>query len=162
MSPSRAPFLSCACYAGYRPPWQATTLLSRSAFGEWNWFVQMVTAIPGRNLPVLNFAYHLPKPWTDRFARVNSKQPLFWLLDLLLFCSSSLPSLSPSPAGPVSEISPLPKSFVRCSMRSSRTLSISYRDESRMNSGGPDGIVLHCLLYFPHHEHPIVTAVIQL
>ena len=120
------------------------------------------------------------------FARVNSKQPLFWLLDLLLFCSSSLPSLSPSPAGPVSEISPLPKSFVRCSMRSyegagwldsrdlvfsnrdlgrrarnfsiSRTLSllsISYRDESRMNSGGPDGIVLHCLLYFPHHKHPI-------
>ena len=24
-----------------------------------------------------------------------------------------------------------------------------------MNSGGPDGIVLHCLLYFPHHKHPI-------
>ena len=24
-----------------------------------------------------------------------------------------------------------------------------------MNSGGPDGIVLQCLLYFPHHKHPI-------
>ena len=24
-----------------------------------------------------------------------------------------------------------------------------------MNSGGPDGIVLHCLLYFPYHKHPI-------
>ena len=24
-----------------------------------------------------------------------------------------------------------------------------------MNSGGPDGIVLHCLLCFPHHKHPI-------
>ena len=24
-----------------------------------------------------------------------------------------------------------------------------------MNSGGPDGIVLYCLLYFPHHKHPI-------
>ena len=24
----------------------------------------------------------------------------------------------------------------------------SYRDESGMDSGGPDGIVLHCLLYF--------------
>ena len=24
-----------------------------------------------------------------------------------------------------------------------------------MNSGGPDGIVLHWLLYFPHHKHPI-------
>ena len=24
-----------------------------------------------------------------------------------------------------------------------------------MNSGGPDGIVLHCLLSFPHHKHPI-------
>ena len=23
------------------------------------------------------FAYHLPKPWTDRFAHVNGKQPLF-------------------------------------------------------------------------------------
>ena len=28
----------------------------------------VVNAIPGRNLPVLNFAYHLPKPWSDRFA----------------------------------------------------------------------------------------------
>ena len=26
-------------------------------FGKWNWFVQMVNAIPGRNLPGLNFAY---------------------------------------------------------------------------------------------------------
>ena len=36
----------------------------------------MVNAIPGRNLPVLNFAYHLPKSWTDRFAHghVNNKQ----------------------------------------------------------------------------------------
>ena len=24
-----------------------------------------------------------------------------------------------------------------------------------MNSGGPDGIVLHCLLCFPHYKHPI-------
>ena len=24
-----------------------------------------------------------------------------------------------------------------------------------MNSGGPDGIVLHWLLYFLHHKHPI-------
>ena len=30
----------------------------------------MVKAIPGRNLPVLNFSNHLSKPWTDpRFAR---------------------------------------------------------------------------------------------
>ena len=27
----------------------------------------MVNAIPGQNLPVLNFAYRLPKPWTYRF-----------------------------------------------------------------------------------------------
>ena len=48
----------------------------------------MVNAIPGGNLPVLNFAYHLPKPWTDWFAHVNDKQhtrmcfevvSLFWL-----------------------------------------------------------------------------------
>ena len=37
----------------------------------------MVNAIPGRNLPVLNFAYHLPKQWTNRFAHVNGKQPKF-------------------------------------------------------------------------------------
>ena len=24
-----------------------------------------------------------------------------------------------------------------------------------MNSGSPDGIVSHCLLYFPHHKRPI-------
>ena len=24
-----------------------------------------------------------------------------------------------------------------------------------MNSGGPDGIVSHCLLYFSHHKRPI-------
>ena len=28
-------------------------------------------------LPVLTFALHLPRPWTDRFAHVNGKQPLF-------------------------------------------------------------------------------------
>ena len=32
------------------------------------WFVQIVTAILRQNLPVLNFAYHLPKLSTDRFA----------------------------------------------------------------------------------------------
>ena len=37
--------------------------------------LQMVNAIPGRNLPALNFAYHLPRPWTDRFTHVNGKQP---------------------------------------------------------------------------------------
>ena len=50
---------------------------SRSFSGKWNWFVQMVNAILGRNLTVLNFAYHLPKPWTDQFALVNGEQPLF-------------------------------------------------------------------------------------
>ena len=37
----------------------------------------MVNAIPGRNQPVLNFAYRLPKSWTDRFASVDGKQPMF-------------------------------------------------------------------------------------
>ena len=49
---------------------------SRSFFGKWNWFVQMVNAIPGRNLPVLNFEHHLPKPWTDWFAHIKSKQTI--------------------------------------------------------------------------------------
>ena len=37
----------------------------------------MVNAIPGGNVLVLNFAYHLPKLWTDQFAQVSGKQPLF-------------------------------------------------------------------------------------
>ena len=48
----------------FRPP--------RSFFVKWNWFVQMVTAISGRNLP--KFAYHLLKHGTDRFAHVNGKR----------------------------------------------------------------------------------------
>ena len=50
---------------------------SRSFFGKWNWFVQMVNAIPGRNFPVLNFECHLPKPWTDWFAHVKGIQTIF-------------------------------------------------------------------------------------
>ena len=33
----------------------------------------MLNAIPARNLPVSNFAYHLLKPWADRFAHVYGK-----------------------------------------------------------------------------------------
>ena len=62
-------FFKAMFNTGFRP--------SRSFFGKWNWFVQMVNATQGRNLPVRNFAYHLPKPWTDQFAYVNGKQPLF-------------------------------------------------------------------------------------
>ena len=42
----------------------------------WDWFLQMENAITGRNLQMLNFAYHLAKPWTDRFAHVNGKKPV--------------------------------------------------------------------------------------
>ena len=38
------------------------------------WFVHMENGILERNLPVENFAYHLPKPWSDWFAYVNGKQ----------------------------------------------------------------------------------------
>ena len=34
----------------------------------------MVNAISERNLPVPNFAYHLPQAWTQ-FDHVNGKQP---------------------------------------------------------------------------------------
>ena len=34
----------------------------------------MENGILERNLPVENFAYHLPKPWSDRFDYVNGKQ----------------------------------------------------------------------------------------
>ena len=49
---------------------------SRLFFGNWNWFVQMVNAIPGGNLPVLNSGYLLPKPWTDRSAHIYGKQSM--------------------------------------------------------------------------------------
>ena len=39
----------------------------------------MLNAISGQNLPVLNFAYHLPKQWTDQYANVDGKQPKFFL-----------------------------------------------------------------------------------
>ena len=35
------------------------------------------------------------------------------------------------------------------------TLQPGYPDESGMNSGGPDGVVLHCLLSFSHHKPSI-------
>ena len=34
------------------------------------YFLPMINAILGRNLPVLNFTYHLPKLWTDCFAHI--------------------------------------------------------------------------------------------
>ena len=40
------------------------------------------------------------------------------------------------------------------------TLQPGHRDNSGMNSGGSDGVVLHCLLCFPHKKHP--SAAIQL
>ena len=40
-------------------------------------YSEIVNVIPGRNLLVLNFAHHLPKPWTDRFANANSKHHVF-------------------------------------------------------------------------------------
>ena len=55
---------------------------SRPFSGKWNCVVQMVNAIPGRHLPVLNFANYLPKPWTNRFAHVNGKQPQCLFINL--------------------------------------------------------------------------------
>ena len=52
--------------SSFRPSWPL--------FGKWNRVLQMVDVIPGRNLLVLKFAYHLPKPWTVRFAQVNCKK----------------------------------------------------------------------------------------
>ena len=52
---------------------------SRPFFGKWNWLVivKMVNVTSGRNLPVLNCSYLLPKAWTNRFVHVNGKQPWF-------------------------------------------------------------------------------------
>ena len=45
---------------------------------------RMVNALPE---PVLNFAYHLPKPWNDRFTHVNGKQSLFLACENIRFSS---------------------------------------------------------------------------
>ena len=50
-------------YTSFRP--------SRPFFGRWNWFVHKgETPFLDEILNFFNFAYHLPKPWTYRFARV--------------------------------------------------------------------------------------------
>ena len=54
-------------------------LRGQSFFGKWNRFVQMINAIPGRNLPVLDFGYHLPKLWSDQFPHVNGNKSLAFL-----------------------------------------------------------------------------------
>ena len=45
----------------------------------------MVNAISGQNFPVLNFAYHLPKLWSDRFVDVNGKQPRSIMTPIITF-----------------------------------------------------------------------------
>jgi len=50
--------------------------LSLLFFGKCSWFVQMVNEILWGRWPVLNFGYHFPKPWIDRFAHANNKQQL--------------------------------------------------------------------------------------
>ena len=59
------PFLQAIFDTGFRP--------SRS-------FLELICTNGKRNsgtkfTRVQNFAYHLPRPWTDRFAHVNGKQP---------------------------------------------------------------------------------------
>ena len=51
--------------------------LSWQFFGKWNWFSTNGKRDSWRKVPVLNFDYHLPKLWTDQFAHVSGKQPLF-------------------------------------------------------------------------------------
>ena len=57
----------------------------------------MVYAIPGRHLPVLNFASRLPKPWTNRFAPVNGKQPGSSLTPFLNTPTTPNPTQHPHP-----------------------------------------------------------------
>ena len=46
---------------------------SQPFFGRWSWFVHWYGK---RHFSISEFCYHLPKLWTDRFARVNGKQPI--------------------------------------------------------------------------------------
>ena len=68
---------SCSIY--FKAIFDTSFTPSQSFFGKWNRFVQMVNASPGRNSPFLNFAHHLPKPWTNLFPQyVKAKQPESW------------------------------------------------------------------------------------
>jgi len=70
----------------FKPSFDTSFRLSRLFFGKRDWFVQKVNAISERNLPVLDFVYHLPKPLSGPFAHVNGKQ----LLCLLWVCLTSI------------------------------------------------------------------------
>ena len=68
---------SCSIY--FKAIFDTSFTPSQPFFGKWNWFVQMVNSSPRRNSLFLNFAHHLPKPWTNLFAQyVKAKQPESW------------------------------------------------------------------------------------
>ena len=60
------PFPQFIFDTSFRPP--------QPFFGECYWFGQMVNAVPRGQFPFLNFAYHLPKLWFDRFAHLNGEK----------------------------------------------------------------------------------------
>ena len=94
------PFLQGHVDTSFRPSW--------SFSGKRNWFAQMVNAIPGRNLPVPNFAYHLPKLWTDWFVHVNGKQPLSYFTNYLRPLANNLRECygKPPPPPPLDNMFP--------------------------------------------------------
>ena len=96
----------------FRPSWPF--------FSEWNWFVQMVKAILGRNLSVLNFANHLPTSWTKWFVHVNGKQPvtlrfppLFGSFNMALSRAITFVLLRKTPAVRATQMVPLLHTLLR-------------------------------------------------
>ena len=93
---------------------------SRPFFSKWNWFVQMVKAIVGWNLSVLNFANHLPTSWTKWFVHVNGKQPvtlrfplLFGSFNMALSREITFVLLRKTPAVRATQIIPLLHTLLR-------------------------------------------------
>ena len=63
------PFFKAIFDSSFRVSWPFS--------GKWNWFVQIMIAIPARNLPVPNFAYYyLPKVDPTGLPMYMVKQPL--------------------------------------------------------------------------------------
>ena len=92
----------------------------RPFFSKWNWFVQMVKAILGWNLSVLNFANHLPTSWTKWFVHVNGKQPvtlrfplLFGSFNMALSREITFVPLRKTPAVRAKQIVPLLHTLLR-------------------------------------------------
>ena len=81
-----------------KPIFDTNFRLPQPFFGKRIWDMQKVLTILGWSLTVLIFSYHLLNLWTDRFAHVNGKKPLF-LVSLVNEITLTSPAFKKSLSG---------------------------------------------------------------